>query len=80
MKNGNSKLPCVCCKQKFVVFSFVDEETNGSYPFANGQNGTNGQDGLAHLCHSLTCGLFFHIRGCCLKKQAGNFYPLEKYN
>ncbi len=23
------------CKQKFVVCPFVDEETNGSYPFAN---------------------------------------------
>jgi hypothetical protein len=31
------------CKRKFVVCPFVDEETNGSYPFANGLNE------LAHL-------------------------------
>jgi hypothetical protein len=30
------------CKRKFVVCPFVDEETNGSYPFANGLNGLNG--------------------------------------
>jgi hypothetical protein len=28
----------------FVVCPFIDEETNGSYPFANGLSG------LAHLC------------------------------
>ncbi len=33
----------ICCCS-FVVRPFVDEETNGSYPFANGLNG------LAHLC------------------------------
>jgi hypothetical protein len=27
---------CPSCKRKFVVCSFVDEEKNGSYPFANG--------------------------------------------
>jgi hypothetical protein len=27
------------CKQKFVVFPFYDEETNGSYPFPNELNG-----------------------------------------
>jgi hypothetical protein len=26
------------CKRKFVVCPFVDEETNGSYPFADGLN------------------------------------------
>jgi hypothetical protein len=26
-------------KWKFVICLFVDEETNGSYPFANGLNG-----------------------------------------
>jgi hypothetical protein len=26
-------------KRKFVVYPFVDEETNGSYLFANGLNG-----------------------------------------
>ncbi len=35
---------CSLCKQKFVVCLFVDKETNGSYPFANGLNR------LAHLC------------------------------
>jgi hypothetical protein len=34
---------CSSCKRKFVICSFVDEETNGSYPFANGLIG------LAHL-------------------------------
>jgi hypothetical protein len=31
----------------FVVCPFVDEETNGSYPLANGLNG------LVHLCNYL---------------------------
>jgi hypothetical protein len=35
---------CSSCKRKFVVCPFVDEETNESYPFANGLNG------IAHLC------------------------------
>ncbi len=34
---------CSSCKQKFVVCPFADEETDGSYPFANGPNG------VAHL-------------------------------
>jgi hypothetical protein len=34
------------CNQKFVVCPFIDEETNGSYPFTNGLNGHNG---LAHI-------------------------------
>jgi hypothetical protein len=37
---------CSFCKRKFVVCPFFGEETNGSYPFANGPNGING---LAHL-------------------------------
>jgi hypothetical protein len=36
-------------KRKFVVFPFVDEETNGSYPLANRLNGLNGLNGLGHL-------------------------------
>jgi hypothetical protein len=35
------------CNRKFVVCPFVNEETNGSYPFANRLNGLNG---LARLC------------------------------
>jgi hypothetical protein len=35
---------CSLCKRKFVGCSFLDKETSGSYPFANGLNG------LAHLC------------------------------
>jgi hypothetical protein len=35
----NSFTVCSSCKRKFVVFTSVDEETNGSYPFANGLNG-----------------------------------------
>jgi hypothetical protein len=34
-------------KWNFVVIPFVDEETNGSYMFANGLNGL---DGFARLC------------------------------
>jgi hypothetical protein len=30
------------CKRKFVICSFVDEETNGSYSFVNGLKGLNG--------------------------------------
>jgi hypothetical protein len=30
---------CSSYKWKFVVCPFVNEETNGSYPFANGPNG-----------------------------------------
>jgi hypothetical protein len=35
---------CSSYKRKFVICPFVDEETNGSYLFANGLNG------LAHIC------------------------------
>jgi hypothetical protein len=35
-------LICSSCKWKFFVYPFVDEETNGSYPFANGMNRING--------------------------------------
>jgi hypothetical protein len=38
---------CSSCKRKFVVCPFIDEETNGSYPFANKLNGLSG---LVHLC------------------------------
>jgi hypothetical protein len=34
---------CSSCKRKFVICPFVDEEKNGSYPFATKLNG------LAHL-------------------------------
>jgi hypothetical protein len=40
----NPFIVCSSCKRKFVVCPFVYEETNRSYPFANGLNG------LAHLC------------------------------
>jgi hypothetical protein len=30
---------CSPCKQKFVVSLFVEKDTNGSYPFANGLDG-----------------------------------------
>ncbi len=38
---------CSSWKRKFVICPFVHEETNRSYPFANG---LNGQNGCAHLC------------------------------
>jgi hypothetical protein len=37
---------CSLCKRKFVVCPLVDEETNGSYQFANVLKGLIG---LAHL-------------------------------
>jgi hypothetical protein len=39
----NAFTVCSSCKRTFVLCPFVDEETSGSYPFSNGQNG------LAHL-------------------------------
>ncbi len=41
---------CSSCKRKFVVCSCVDEEKNGSYPFANGLNGLTG---LKSTCPSM---------------------------
>ncbi len=41
-------------ERKFVVCPFVDEERNGSYPFANRLNGPNG---LAYLWRHPTPGL-----------------------
>ncbi len=35
----NMFIICSSCKWKFVVCLFLDEETNGSYPFANKING-----------------------------------------
>jgi hypothetical protein len=42
----NTFTVCSSRKKKFVACVFVDKETNGSYPFANKQNGLNR---LAHL-------------------------------
>jgi hypothetical protein len=39
---------CVPCKQKFVICPFVEEETNGSYPFV--ANGLKRLNGHTHLC------------------------------
>ncbi len=38
---------CSSCTRKFGVCPSFYEETNGSYPFANGLNG------LAHLCRQV---------------------------
>jgi hypothetical protein len=38
---------CSSCKRKIIVCPFVYKGTNGSYLFANGQNG------LAYLCFSI---------------------------
>ncbi len=40
---------CSSCKWKYVVCPFIYEETNASYPFANGLNGLNRPGGLVHL-------------------------------
>jgi hypothetical protein len=40
---------CSLCKQKFVVYPFVYEETNGSYPFSKRLNGLNRLNRLALL-------------------------------
>jgi hypothetical protein len=55
MENGsrgdflNPFTVCSSCKRKFVVCPFVDEETSGSYPFANG---------LGYLWLSFSCDYF----------------------
>jgi hypothetical protein len=41
---------CSSSKWKFVVYPFVYEETNRSYPFANGLKELIGLNGLAHFC------------------------------
>jgi hypothetical protein len=46
----NQFIICSLCKRKFVVFPFVDEETNRHYPSANG---LNGQNRLDHLSSSI---------------------------
>ncbi len=52
---------CPCCfpysssKQKFVICLFVYEETNRSYPFANGL------DRFAHLCINVCMHLYMHM-------------------
>ncbi len=43
---------CSLYQQKFVVYPFVEEETNESFLFANRLNRLNGLKGLTHLCHS----------------------------
>jgi hypothetical protein len=52
------------CKQTCVVCLFVDAETNGSYPFANGLNGLNrlnGLNGLNRLKWTCPSMLFTHL-------------------
>ncbi len=39
---------CSSCERKFAVCPFIDEETNGSYPFANRLNRLKRLYGLAH--------------------------------
>jgi hypothetical protein len=41
---------CSSSQWKFVVYPFVYEETNRSYPFANGLKELIGLNGLAHFC------------------------------
>jgi hypothetical protein len=43
-KSAETEAQAICF---LTVCPFVDEETNGSYPFANGLNRRNG---LAYLC------------------------------
>jgi hypothetical protein len=66
---------CSLCKQKFVVCHFVDEETSGRYPFANGLNWLNG---LARLC--LYCTYMYSTYGLagvevCVGRQHRMFSP-----
>ncbi len=54
--NEKRQLPfsvCSPCKRKFVVCPFVDEETNGNYPFANGLNRLNGINGIKGFANLL---------------------------
>jgi hypothetical protein len=45
---------CSLCRRKFVVCPFVDEETSGSYSFANGLNKANGLNRML-LCNHCIC-------------------------
>ncbi len=45
---------CSPCKRNFVVCPFADENTNRSYPLANGLHGINGINESAHLANSYT--------------------------
>jgi hypothetical protein len=57
---------CSSCKRKFVVCPFLNEETDGSYPFSNGLNRLNELNrlnGLAHLC---SVRKFLDLRVCTL--------------
>ncbi len=40
---------CSLCQQKFVICPFVDDETNGLYPFANRLNELYGLNGLLYI-------------------------------
>ncbi len=40
---------CSSCKLKYVVYPFIYEETNASYPFTNGLNRLNRLGRLVHL-------------------------------
>ncbi len=54
---------CLLCKQKLVIFTSVDEETNESHPFANGLNGLNGHSHLRY------------IQICSILEQSKRFLP-----
>ncbi len=61
--------PCTVyslCKRKFVVCSFVDEKTNGSYQFTNRLNGLNG---LVHLCVIVITGELTAVKRSIIKKR-----------
>jgi hypothetical protein len=57
------------CKRKIVNCPFVDEETNGNYPLANGLNelnGVNGLSGLNGLAHLLFQAMFLSYISECI--------------
>jgi hypothetical protein len=69
---------CSLCKQKFVVFPFVDKETNRSFPFAYEQNGLNRLNRLAHLWFYATTAVININFSDLAKKNCNKNFPLSK--
>ncbi len=61
---------CSPCKRNFVVCPFADENTNRSYPLANGLHGINGINESAYLANSYAIHLYMLNETPCWTKRA----------
>jgi hypothetical protein len=68
---------CSSCKWNFIVCPFVEEETNGCYPFAKGLNGLSG---LAHLYLYLYKKVDFLVTQHVCLSQLTKCYILLQFN